>query len=231
MKTNQQLLIPVLLLCSSAIQAQPREREYLPSPVKGTAWNAPNNMNPFIPGYFADPTIRKFGDTYYVYATTDGTGNGYGPAQVWASKDFLHWKNFVMNWPTTEVVWAPDVVKQPNGKYRYYYCEPCNINIGESDTPIGPWTNILGKEDAVMVPDRYIHNVITLDPMLFEDDDKSQYLYFTTWGIYKGFGCGVAKLKDGDFDISALSSEQKADARHWNENSPFPIAADEFFYR
>ena len=229
MKTNQQLLIPVLLLCTSAIQAQPREREYLPSPVKGTAWNAPNNMNPFIPGYFADPTIRKFGDTYYVYATTDGTGNGYGPAQVWASKDFLHWKNFVMNWPTTEVVWAPDVVKQPNGKYRYYYCEPCNINIGESDTPIGPWTNILGKEDAVMVPDRYIHNVITLDPMLFEDDDKSQYLYFTTWGIYKGFGCGVAKLKDGDFDISALSSEQKADARHWNENSPFPIAADEFF--
>ena len=77
MKTNQQLLIPVLLLCTSAIQAQPREREYLPSPVKGTAWNAPNNMNPFIPGYFADPTIRKFGDTYYVYATTDGTGNGY----------------------------------------------------------------------------------------------------------------------------------------------------------
>lgn len=229
MKTNQQLLIPVLLLCSSAIQAQPREREYQPSPVKGTAWNAPNNMNPFIPGYFADPTIRKFGDTYYVYATTDGTGNGYGPAQVWASKDFLHWKNFVMNWPTTEVVWAPDVVKQPNGKYRYYYCEPCNINIGESDTPIGPWTNILGKEDAVMVPDRYIHNVITLDPMLFEDDDKSQYLYFTTWGIYKGFGCGVAKLKDGDFDISALSSDLKADARRWNENSPFPIAADEFF--
>ena len=229
MKTYYKLFIPIALLSTSTMQAQRHNREYTPSPVKGKAWNAPGNINPFIPGYFADPTIRKFGDTYYIYATTDGTGNGYGPAQVWASKDFVNWKNFVMNWPTTEVVWAPDVVKQPNGKYRYYYCEPCNINIGESDSPIGPWKNILGKEDAVMVPDRYVHNVITLDPMLFEDDDKSQYLYFTTWGIYKGFGCGVAKLKDGDFDISALSDNIKHDARRWNENSPFPIAADEFF--
>lgn len=46
-------------------------------------YNASSAGNPFIPGYFADPTIRKFGDTYYLYATTDGTGNGYGPAQVW----------------------------------------------------------------------------------------------------------------------------------------------------
>ena len=196
----------------------------------------PSAANPFIPGYFADPTIRKFGDTYYLYATTDGTGNGYGPAQVWVSKDFVNWKNIVMNWPTTEVVWAPDVVQQPDGTFRYYYCEPCNINIGESKSPVGPWKNILGKEDAVMVPDRYVHNVITLDPQLFRDDDGSEYLYFTTWGIYKGFGCGVAKLNQGD---RSLDSDGRAvdqgpvpliqDARTWNENAPFPIAADEFF--
>ena len=28
-----------------------------------TKWNTPQAGNPFIPGYFADPTIRKFGDT------------------------------------------------------------------------------------------------------------------------------------------------------------------------
>lgn len=184
-------------------------------------------QNPIIPGYFADPTLRKFGDIYYLYSTTDGTGNGYGPAQVWVSYDCYNWKNIVMNWPTTEVVWAPDVVKQPDGKYRYYYCEPCNINVGESDSPIGPWKNILGKEDAVLVPDRYVHNVITLDPQVFTDDDGSQYLYFTTWGIYKGFGCGVTKLKDGNYDITEL--QKMRDARHWNENNPFPIAADKFF--
>ena len=224
----KKLFILTLVVIYVHTASAQRRNEYTPSPVVGSAWNAPGNINPIIPGYFADPTIRKFGDTYYIYATTDGTGNGYGPAQVWMSKDFVNWKNFVMNWPTTEVVWAPDVVQQPSGKYRYYYCEPCNINIGESDSPIGPWHNILGKDDAVMVPDRYVHNVITLDPQLFTDDDGSQYLYFTTWGIYKGFGCGVAKLNDGDYDINTLATKYR-DARHWNENRPYPIAADEFF--
>ena len=240
MKTEMKsIVLSLLLVAATTLSAQRRTREYTPSPVRGTAWNAPGNANPFIPGYFADPTIRKFGETWYLYATTDGTGNGYGPAQVWVSKDFVNWKNIVMNWPTTEVVWAPDVVQMPNGKYRYYYCEPCNILIGESDTPIGPWHNILGKADAVMVPDRYIHNVITLDPQLFRDDDGQEYLYFTTWGIYNGFGCGVAKLNP-QFSNSPLGSERRLtpqefstsqfpDARRWNEHYPFPIAADTFF--
>ncbi len=157
-------------------------------------WNTPAAGNPFIPGYFADPTIRKFGDTYYIFATTDGTGNGYGPAQVWMSKDFVNWRNVLMNWPTTEVVWAPDVVQQPDGTFRYYYCTPCVVRVGESTSPIGPWKNRLGAPDAVLVPDRFVHNAITLDPQLFRDDDGSEYLYFGTWGIYKDFGCGVAKL-------------------------------------
>ena len=226
------------------------------SPLYAGAYDTPSAGNPVLPGYFADPTIRKFGDTYYLYATTDGTGNGYGPAQVWVSKDFVNWKNIVMNWPTTEVVWAPDVVQQPDGTFRYYYCEPCMISIGESASPIGPWKNILGKDDAVMVPDRYIHNVITLDPQLFRDDDGSEYLYFTTWGIYKGFGCGVARLSEEcrvrseecgvrSEDSSAAESASDGnltphsslhtphsmirDSRLWNENAPFPIAADSFF--
>ena len=224
---NLRVLLPTLLLAATA-SAQPLHREYTPSPVAGAAWNAPGNANPFIPGYFADPTIRKFGDTYYLYATTDGTGNGYGPAQVWVSKDFRNWKNIVMNWPVTEVVWAPDVVQQPDGRYRYFYCEPCVVSIGESDSPIGPWHNILGREDAVMVPDRFVHNVITLDPQLFRDDDGSEYLYFTTWGIYKGFGCGVAKLSPLTSNLSPLTAQLK-DARFWREDAPFPIAADTFF--
>jgi len=166
----------------------------LATAAKAQSWNSPRAANPFIPGYFADPTIRKFGDTYYLYATTDGTGNGYGPAQVWVSKDFCNWRNIVMNWPTTEVVWAPDVVQQPDGTFRYYYCRPCEVLVGESKSPVGPWHNILGADDAVLVPDRFVHNAITLDPQLFRDDDGQEYLYFCTWGIYKDFGCGVAKV-------------------------------------
>lgn len=163
---------------------------------KPAEWNTPGAGNPFIPGYFADPTIRKFGDTYYIYATTDGTGNGYGPAQAWVSKDFVNWQNVLLNWPTTEVVWAPDVVQQPDGSFRYYYCTPCEVRVGESSSPLGPWKNRLGASDAVLVPDRFVPNAITLDPALFRDDDGAEYLYFGTWGIYKGFGCGVARLSE-----------------------------------
>lgn len=181
-------LTAAALIFTTSMSAQPIKAD----------WNTPQTGNPILPGYFADPTIRKFGDTYYIYATTDGTGNGYGPAQVWASKDFVNWRNVLMNWPTTEVVWAPDVVQQPDGTYRYYYCTPCEVHVGESTSPTGPWKNRLGQADAVLVPDRFVHNAITLDPQLFRDDDGSEYLYFGTWGIYKGFGCGVAKLsKDG----------------------------------
>lgn len=178
------LAAALLFLTATGAQAQALPAE----------WNTPGAGNPLLPGYFADPTIKKFGDTYYIYATTDGTGNGYGPAQVWMSKDFVNWRNVTMNWPTTEVVWAPDVVQQPDGSYRYYYCTPCVIYVGESNQPTGPWTNRLGAPDAVLVQDRFVHNAITLDPQLFVDDDGSEYLYFGTWGIYENFGCGVAKL-------------------------------------
>ena len=50
------------------------------------AHNDPGTFNPVIPGYFADPTLKKFGDTYYVYATTDGSGAGFGPARALAEQ-------------------------------------------------------------------------------------------------------------------------------------------------
>jgi hypothetical protein len=30
-----------------------------------------------LPGYLADPTVKKFDDTYYIYATTLKKGNDY----------------------------------------------------------------------------------------------------------------------------------------------------------
>ena len=156
--------------------------------------DAPGTGNPVIPGYFADPTIKKFGDTYYMYATTDGSGAGFGPAQVWTSKDFVNWTLMPMNWPDSHRIWAPDVIRHTDGRYYYFYCQPCIIHCGVSETPRGPWKNILGESEAVLVPDRFVTNAITLDGQTFVDDDGSVYLYWGTWGIYKGFGCGAGKM-------------------------------------
>lgn len=156
--------------------------------------DAPGTGNPVIPGYFADPTIKKFGDTYYMYATTDGSGAGFGPAQVWTSKDFVNWTLMPMNWPDSHWIWVPDVIRHTDGRYYYFYCQPCIIHCGVSETPRGPWKNILGESEAVLVPDRFVTNAITLDGQTFVDDDGSVYLYWGTWGIYKGFGCGAGKM-------------------------------------
>jgi len=151
------------------------------------------NGNPIIPGYFADPTVKKFGDTYYVYATTDGNGGGFGPSQVWMSKDFVNWQLQDMNWPTTHHYWAPDVTQGSDGKYYLYYCQPVEIFGASANTPVGPWTSLLPKGIPV-VPNFLVPNVITLDGQTFKDDDGKYYMYWGTWGIYPNHGCGVGLL-------------------------------------
>ena len=192
-------------------------------------WDAPGAGNPFIPGYFADPTIRKFAGTYYLYATTDGNGNGYGPPQVWMSRDFRNWTNMTMNWPTTEVVWAPDVMQAGDGSYRYFYCQPCVLHEGTGQTPRGPWRNVLGAEDAVLVPDRFVHNAITLDGQTFVDDDGATYIYFGTWGIYDGFGCGVARLVDDLQSVAAKRLIPNTEAKDFFE-APYVLKRNGTYY-
>jgi hypothetical protein len=157
-------------------------------------FQAAGNGNPIIPGYFADPTIKKFNDTYYIYATTDGNGGGLGPSQVWTSKDFVNWTFQDMNWPTTHFYWAPDVAYGNDGKYYLYYCEPSVEVYGASSlTPVGPWTSLFPDGKAV-VPNFLVPKVITLDGQTFKDDDGKFYMTWGTWGIYPGYGCGVGLL-------------------------------------
>ncbi len=188
-----------------------------------------NAQNPVIPGYFADPTVKKFGDTYYIYATTDGCGAGFGPSQVWMSKDFKNWINRPMNWPTTHWIWAPDVHKGKDGKYYMYYCQPCKIYCGVSDTPVGPWENLLGDDENVLIPDRYVHNAITLDAQSFEDEDGSLYMYWGTWGIYKGFGCGAGKLNPDMKTFTDLKLIPNTEATDFFE-APFVMKKDKKYY-
>lgn len=116
-----------------------------------------------------------------------------------------------MNWPDSHWIWAPDVMQSAtDGKYYYLYCQPCRLHLGVSDTPRGPWTNVLGESEAVLVPDRFVHNAITLDGQTFVDDDGSVYMYWGTWGIYPDFGCGAGKAQPRHEVIC----RDKADTQH-----------------
>lgn len=190
----KQLFLSVAMICMCSVSFAQKQMR-----------TTPGNMNPIIPGYFADPTIRKFGDTYYLYATTDGNGGGLGPSQVWTSKDFVNWTYQDMNWPTTYHYWAPDVTLGNDGKYYMYYCQPVEIFGASSDSPVGPWTPLLSDNKPV-IPNYFVPGVITLDGQTFRDDDGKMYMYWGTWGIYPDHGCGVGLL---NADMKSFSKTSK----------------------
>lgn len=160
-----------------------------------TPWQQPNVLNPLLPGYFADPTIKKIGDTYYIYATTDGNGWGAGPSQVWTSKDLKNWTIRPMNWPNTHWYWAPDMTQGYDGRYYLYYSQPVEIFGAVSDHPTGPWEP-LAPDGKSIIPNYRIPGVITLDGQTFRDDDGRIYMYWGTWGIYPDHGCAVGLLNE-----------------------------------
>ena len=87
------------------------------------------NGNPIIPGYFADPTVKKFGDTYYIYATTDGNGGGYGPSQVWMSKDFVNWS--LQDMPESEFI--KELTADQPFIPKYF---PYNVDLNKTGAPV-----------------------------------------------------------------------------------------------
>lgn len=157
-----------------------------------------NSGNPLLPGYFADPTIKKFDDTYYIYATTDGVKLASGEPQVWMSKDFVNWYNYEIKVPLPSGLtncWAPDIFKGPNGKYYYYMgnCQTgCNIYGYVADSPMGPFT-ILNNGRAVIPAGTSYANFPSLDAQFLLDDNGAVYAYFGTWCTSFG-GMGYVKI-------------------------------------
>ncbi|HTM99500.1 MAG TPA: family 43 glycosylhydrolase [Pedobacter sp.] len=198
------------------------------TPLLAQTHQQPGKGNPIIPGYFADPTVKKFGDTYYIYATTDGNGGGFGPSQVWMSKDFVNWSLQDMNWPTTHHYWAPDVTKGNDGKYYIYYCQPVEIFGAVGDTPVGPWTSLLPPGKPI-VPNFLVPNVITLDGQTFRDDDGKFYMYWGTWGIYPNHGCGVGLMNADMKSFDKLAQIPNTVAKDFFE-APFMFKRNGIYY-
>ncbi len=168
---------------------------------KDTDINALGVKNPILPGWFADPTIKKFGDIYYIYATTDNEMLASGAPTVWYSKDFQNWYNYTMEIPSFSAksitnFWAPDIVEGNDGKYYLYFgnCEMgCNIYGYVSNTPVGPWIK-LSDNDVPVISNGYPRDGFpSLDAQFFTDTDGKVYGYWGTWVHYNG-GYAVGEL-------------------------------------
>jgi len=142
--------------------------------------------SPVLPGFNADPNITVFGDTYYIYATTDGI-DGWGSTtfSAWSSKDLVTWTNKGVildlgpdvSWADGRA-WAPTITEK-DGKYYFYYCADAFIGVAVSDSPTGPFVDsgaplvVAGSRPGQMI-----------DPAVFTDTDGTTYLYWGNGSAY-----------------------------------------------
>lgn len=154
--------------------------------------------NPIIADNIADPSLCKFGDTYYLYSTTDlnrGLSLAGAPV-VWKSKDFVNWSfdgSYIQgfDWKKGETYtnnkgekatgyyrfWAPGKVVFKDGKYHLFatFVKPdgdARTYALLADKPEGPFR----FAEACNILPRCIAPDIDGDP--FIDDNGTSYLFW-----------------------------------------------------
>ncbi|KAH8682707.1 glycosyl hydrolase [Xylariales sp. PMI_506] len=151
--------------------------------------------SPVLPGYNADPNIAVFGDTYYIYPTTDGLPDW--DSQVfygWSSPDLVNWEATGpiltldqssdpghVPWSTGNA-WAPTIAER-DGKYYFYFCGH-NPETGEqaigaavADAPLGPY---IAEASPMITNTEAITVAQAIDPDVFQDPATGQWWFF--WG-------------------------------------------------
>lgn len=144
--------------------------------------------------YTADPSAHVWDGKIYIYPSHDidanipfnDNGDHFGMEDYHvlsmdsassAAKDngvALHVKD--VPWAERQM-WAPDAARK-NGKYYFYFPAKkadgiFQIGVAVGDSPVGPF-----KPEAEAIKGSY-----SIDPAVFEDDDKVHYMYFGgIWG-------------------------------------------------
>lgn len=178
--------------------------------------------NPVLEGQYADPDIAVFGDTYYLYATTDGFPGWSGTVfHAFSSKNLVNWtdEGIILDvgrgkdvpWAVGSA-WAPAIATK-NGRYYFYFCAKdergtSHIGVAEGDTPTGPFRAM--EKPLITVELCVAHGIElwqAIDPSVFTDEDGSSYLLFGNGSA------AVVKLKEDmvSCDLSTLQKYEGAE--------------------
>lgn len=144
------------------------------------------NYNPIVPDNLADPTIVQFGDTFYLYATSDvgdlkSDLSFSGNPVVWKSKDFVNWSFEGICFPGVDWskyrFWAPGRTLEKNGKYYIFPSAERITSLAVGSTPAGPFKFAGGEED-LSGTNRISMIVDDIDGCPFVDDDGQAYIFW-----------------------------------------------------
>lgn len=191
--------------------------------------------NPVIDGYYADPNVVIFGDTYYIYPTTDGGTNWDGEEfRCFSSKDLVNWtdEGVILDlddvpWSTGKYGWAPTIAEK-DGKYYFYFSaagkdmnDAKQLGVAVADSPTGPFTAL----DTPMITSNngYTSGGQMIDPHVFIDDDGQAYIY---WGNVKMY---AAKLNDDMVSVDWSTLADITPANNYKE-ATFVIKRNGTYY-
>ncbi|KAI8934665.1 hypothetical protein NX059_008357 [Plenodomus lindquistii] len=150
--------------------------------------------NPVLPDFYADPNAVIFGDTYYIYATTDGfPGWGGQVFYTWQSKDLVNWSRgetpfLTLNGTSGNVpwaagnAWAPTITER-DGKYYFYFSgnnpalDRKTIGVASASCPDGPFT---AEPTPMITNNERLTTNQAIDPDAFLDPQTGKY--WLTWG-------------------------------------------------
>lgn len=190
--------------------------------------------NPVIKGYYADPSVLKVDNIYYIYVTKDPWGGD--ELAVFETKDFKTFDPKHINWPTKlactsptskeSMVWAPSVVKAKNGKFYMYVSVGSEVWVGVSEKPLGPWQNAKADKTPLIKADLFpAYHMI--DAECFIELNGQAYLYWGSGLNWVNGHCFVVKLKP---DMVTFEGDPKDITPPNYFEAPFMFKKNDVYY-
>ena len=173
----------------------------------GHAWT-----NQLFEGWYADPQIRLYGDTYWIFSTYSRAS--YDDTlffDLFSSKDLVTWTKHPRALDAKDIpwarrcMWAPDA-HEKDGKYYIFFSAndtyPVDdsrtgtvvrafgdkkyggIGVAVADSPEGPYRDLLGKP----LIDQFWNGAQPIDQYVFKYKDE-WYMIYGGWGR-----CNIVKL-------------------------------------
>jgi len=211
----------VALIMLTMCLSSPNDQDAVIRPHK-----ALTSHNPIMTHTFgADPTVLVYDDRVYIYMTGDTLeydhylevkNNSYSAIdtlRVISSADLVNWvyhepvkaagSDGIAKWAGRS--WAPAIVcKKMDGKdkfFLYFSNNASGVGVLTADSPLGPWTDPIGKALITKQTPNCSDIPWLFDPAVFIDDDGRAYIYF-------GGGVPEGKAADpGSCRAAALGSD------------------------
>ena len=127
------------------------------------AFGQPRYVNPLSiedTRSIADPAVMKFRGKYYLFLTG---------GMLWSSDDMVRWKHQPLALPGGRRLVAPHAFEYDGS----VYLTGNDTGLFRAPEPMGPW-EYLGD-----LKDEKGNKMLLFDPMIFADDDKRLYLYYS----------------------------------------------------